>query len=550
MKNNSIDHAQALQQFIEITTLLSKERNLNRLLTQVVESAKSLANAQSGAVWLLDATKRNLYIETYMGSAKLARPEEIPQLALYDARKQHERDIVTHVAFTGKSINVGNIYEYTGYSFDAQYRIDKLLGTQTRSCLTVPLIDHDGITVGVLQLFNALTSDSDSGNFTDADEVLIRALGCQAAVAIENSKLFEENRFLIKALDASNRKLRQENKNLLDKIHSNYDFGRIIGESKAIRKILELIKKILSSDATVLVLGETGTGKELVAQCVHFNSHRKDKQFVTQNCAALPENLLESELFGYKKGAFSGAGVDKKGLIELADGGTLFLDEIGDMPLGLQAKILRVLQEKEIRPLGGTVSRKVNVRVVAATHQDLLTKVRQGTFREDLYYRLTVFPITLPALRDRRDDIPALIKHFVESLAKKYEKEIIGIAPSVLNFLLRYAYPGNVRELRNIIERAILLADTGGHLLPEHFDEELALPPQAQSTVAPPGMDGQVKLKPLLESYESVVIRTQLERHRWNQTQTAEALGVSRRTLIDKMIRYNIQDESSDEKMC
>ncbi|MDH4273404.1 MAG: sigma 54-interacting transcriptional regulator [Gammaproteobacteria bacterium] len=543
MINNSGDHAQTLQEFIKITTLLSKERNFDRLLTQVVSSTRLLVNAQASLVWLLDATKRHLYLETYMGGSKLARPENVQPIELYDARKQNERNIVAHAAFSGKSINIVNIYEYTGYQFDTLYRLDKILGTKTASCLTVPLIDHEGITVGVLQMLNALNKEGEVISFDDNDENLVRALGCQAAVAIENTKLFEENRYLIKALDESNRKLRQENKSLIAKMHGHYDFSRIIGNSDAIKKILGLIKKILPSDATVLILGETGTGKELVAQSIHYNSNRREKQFVVQNCAALPENLLESELFGYKKGAFSGAGADKKGLIELADGGTLFLDEIGDMPLGLQAKILRVLQEKEVRPLGGTVARRVNVRIVAATHQDLASKVKLGSFREDLFYRLTIFPVTVPPLRDRRDDIPALVKYFIDQLAQKYEKEIIGISPVVLNFLMRYRYPGNVRELRNIIERSILLADSGGHLLPEHFDEELALAVQSSENSLSLGNEKSAngKLRELLEKYESGVIRAQLARHRWNQTQAAEALGVSRRTLIDKIARYKIQ---------
>ena len=306
------------------------------------------------------------------------------------------------------------------------------------------------------------------------------------------------------------------------------------------RKVFALLKKVINTDATVLLRGETGTGKELIAQAVHYNSNRKKQEFVAQNCAALPETLLESELFGYVKGAFSGANADKTGLIELADGGTLFLDEIGDMPIGLQAKLLRVLQEKEVRPLGSTQTRKVNIRVVAATHCDLQEKIRAGEFREDLYYRLCVFPIELPPLHQRREDLPALLQHFISDFSERYDKDIIGISPAALDHLLHYDYPGNIRELRNVMERAVLMCESGASILPEHLAAEIVQSVAPASEELFQNLDNG-NLRDAVALFEAKLIERKLQAHDWNQTRTAVELSISRRTLIDKIQRHHIQ---------
>jgi len=322
-----------------------------------------------------------------------------------------------------------------------------------------------------------------------------------------------------------------------------YIHSQIIGRSRSMLKVYALMEKIVNSGATVLLKGDTGTGKEVVARALHFCSHRKNKNFVVQNCAALPGELLESELFGYKKGAFSGANTDKKGLIELADGGTLLLDEIGDMPIGLQAKLLRVLQDKTVRPLGSEecVGKLINVRFIVASHCDLKEKIKTGQFREDLYYRLSVFPIELPPLHERKEDIPELLQYFLKQLSTQNQKNVLGFSDSTLKLLENYRYPGNVRELRNIVERGVLMCEAGGKILPEHLTEEIhQIYNNEQSEVVSQDIDQMDTLKTKLEKYEAYLIRKKLSECRGNQTKAAGELEIARRTIIDKIRRYGI----------
>jgi two-component system response regulator PilR (NtrC family) len=245
-------------------------------------------------------------------------------------------------------------------------------------------------------------------------------------------------------------------------------FGNMIGKSKGMLKVYSLVRKVADTVANILITGESGTGKELVARAIHENSLRKDKSFVVINCGGIPENLLESELFGYMKGSFSGAHVDKPGLFEVAHEGTIFLDEIGELPPFLQVKLLRVVQEKTFRRIGGTEDVKVDVRIISATNQDLAQKVKNGGFREDLYYRLNVIPVEIPPLRERNEDIPLLANYFIEKYSKKFEKEIKKISPYAIQLLMKYPFPGNVRELENIIERSVAL-ETTNIILPENL---------------------------------------------------------------------------------
>ncbi|MEK6729240.1 MAG: sigma-54 dependent transcriptional regulator, partial [Planctomycetota bacterium] len=254
-------------------------------------------------------------------------------------------------------------------------------------------------------------------------------------------------------------KIIDENKYLHTELEKVYGLKKIIGNSRAMLKVLDMVSRVAFSSATVLITGESGTGKELVARAIHFSGNRKDGKFVAINCATLSENLLESELFGHVKGAFTGAVKDKKGLFEDADGGALFMDEIGDIPKSVQAKMLRVLQEGEFMSLGDTVTKKVDVRIIAATNQDLLQRVQDKDFREDLYYRLNVINITVPPLRERKEDIPLLVKHFIGKYNKKENKQIKGVSPEIEKEFYHYNWPGNVRELENVIERAITLTN-------------------------------------------------------------------------------------------
>jgi transcriptional regulator with GAF, ATPase, and Fis domain len=317
-----------------------------------------------------------------------------------------------------------------------------------------------------------------------------------------------------------------------------YDFDRIIGSSGALEKVLGVVRKVAKANTTVLVRGETGTGKELVAGAIHHNSHRAARTFIKVNCAALQENLLESELFGHEKGAFTGADKQRIGRFEQADGGTLFLDEIGDMSANTQAKVLRVLQEQEFERLGGTRTIKVDVRLIAATNRDLPQMVAAGTFREDLYYRLNVMPIDMPPLRERKEDIQALAGFFIRRFAGELKKKIEGLEPEALKLLMRYNWPGNIRELENAIERAMLLAD-GHHIAIDDLrlgDQTTAGTPREASSV--------VKIPPTgipLEEIERLALVEALKMSNWVQKDAAELLAISPRVMNYKIKTLGIE---------
>ena len=536
--------------FIEATASLSTQRDLNSLLTTVVSSARALTHAEGGRIYILDPTKRNLHLEVVQNDVvgrvgEQARQFNVP---LTVGNRRNTSNICIHCAYSGQLIKVHDIYQYTGFDFNDLYEYDESCQFRTRSILTVPLRGHEGFTIGVLQLMNPRNPDTGKVvSFSDDMDSLILAFALQAAVALDNAQLIEKNRYLIEVLDHTNQVLEMENKRLLGQVEERAQFANIIGEAQSMRTVFSLLKKVIDTDATVFLRGETGTGKELIAQAVHYNGRRRKKEFVAQNCAALPEALLESELFGYVKGAFTGANADRTGLFEFADGGTLFLDEIGDMPIGLQAKLLRVLQEQEVRPLGSSETRKINVRIVAATHCDLQEKISAGEFREDLFYRLSIFPIELPPLRKRRDDLPALLQRFISDFSQSYEKDIVGISPAAMEHLLRYEYPGNIRELRNIVERAVLMCESGASILPEHLPLDMTSDPVStneevlsqKTEIGLPAISGN--LRESIAQYEAQIIEQALESLNWNQTETAKGLSISRRTLIDKMHRHRIQ---------
>ncbi len=311
-----------------------------------------------------------------------------------------------------------------------------------------------------------------------SDLPFLQLVASQVAVAVENALAFQE-------IEALKEKLAKEKAYLEQEVRTAHHFGDIIGENAALRAILKQVETVAPTESTVLVLGETGTGKELIARAVHDLSPRKDRTFVKLNCAAIPTGLLESELFGHEKGAFTGALCQRVGRFELAHQGTLFLDEVGDIPLELQPKLLRVLQEQEFERLGGTKTIRVNVRLVAATHRDLAEMIGDGRFRSDLYYRLNVIPVTLPPLRERHDDIPRLVRHFTQGFARRMGRRIETIPSSVMEALVRYPWPGNVRELQNVIERAVILSP-GPTLQVPVADLQSAAAPATIPTAAAP----------------------------------------------------------------
>jgi two-component system NtrC family response regulator len=329
-------------------------------------------------------------------------------------------------------------------------------------------------------------------------------------------------------------RLLTENRDLRQALHERHRVEGIIGESGRMQEVLSLVRRVAPSDATVLIRGESGTGKELIAKAIHYASSRASGPLVRVNCAALPENLLESELFGHEKGAFTGAIASRKGRFELADGGSLFLDEIGDLPLHLQIKLLRVLQEREIERVGSSQAMPVNVRVLAATHRDLEALVRAGQFRDDLYYRINVVTISLPSLRDRREDLTLLIDHFLTTFAAKNGKRIRGLTREAREALLRYDYPGNVRELENLIERAVVLTR----------DDVIGLADLPLSLVDPsvsgPETRDERSLTAAVEGLERRMIREALAWAGGVQTRAAERLGISERVLRYKLKKYGL----------
>jgi DNA-binding NtrC family response regulator len=340
------------------------------------------------------------------------------------------------------------------------------------------------------------------------------------------------------------RRLSREIENLRQEIEERYQFGNILGRNPRMQEIFQLIRTVAETEATVLIQGESGTGKELIARSIHYNSRRRDRPFVVVSCSALPETLLESELFGHEKGAFTGAIRQRIGRFEMADGGTVFLDEIGEMSMPVQMKLLRVLQEREVERVGGDHAIKVDVRVIAATHKDLHRAMSERMFREDLFYRLNVVPIKLPPLRERLDDVPLLAAHFLRKYSEKNKKKIASISPRAFSSLVRYSYPGNVRELENIIERAVIMekGDSLNRIDLKH-----------------PGMGGNVDVLPLIgsdiqpfrktkaeivERFEKEYFSQLLRMYGGNMSRAAKHAGINLKNFHEKMARYGLKKEA------
>ena len=326
------------------------------------------------------------------------------------------------------------------------------------------------------------------------------------------------------------RALRIENLLLKKQIEERYDFEKIIGQSSEIKSLIDDVKKIAGSKSNVIIFGETGTGKELFARALHYNSLRRDKPFIPINCSAIPENLLESELFGYVKGAFTGAVAAKRGLFEEADGGTVFLDEIGDLSQPLQSKLLRVIDDREIRPLGGVQARKVDIRFITATNKNIADMVKNGAFRDDLYYRVNVVTLKLPSLRERKDDIVMLARHFLLKYSCEIGKNIQFIDDKALNLLMDYNWPGNVRELQNIIERAVLITESNT-IFPEHLPEGL----MTSVTFVSESLDKALSIEDYTKEF---IVKYQEER---NEQKLADMLGITRKSLWEKRKKWGLK---------
>ena len=402
---------------------------------------------------------------------------------------------------------------------------ESLMGASIRSTIGVPLWKGDDI-LGVLQVDNRHAP----AMLSQDDVEVLTVLAANASLAIESARL-------IKRLILAEERLNKENAFLKSREEKRQNGEKpILGKSQAMQSVLAQLEKVVETRVTVLIEGETGTGKELIASALHYRSRRRDKLFVTQNCAAVPENLLESELFGHRRGAFTGATEDKKGLFEIADGGTLFLDEVTEMPLSLQAKLLRVLQEGEVRPLGATQPKHVSVRIVAASNRNLEKEVSAGRFREDLYYRLKVFPLRVPPLRERRDDIPLLAATFLNRYASEFQKPVGGLTQQATELLMAYDWPGNVRELQNEMQRVVIELDENGFVTKEHLSPRI----RHVEGVLERAVTSKGTLRETLDAVEKYVLLEALRDHNHNKTNTAKTLGITREGLHKKLRQLGI----------
>ena len=419
-----------LQLLLNLTNRITSNLKLREVLRAIAANVREVIQCDAVSISLSDVAsgKARLYALDFPGSKGFVAEELIATMSAA-ARRAIE--------------SLKPVISDSDDDISPEVR-EKVLAEGLRSRCFIPLINH-GRAVGWLVMMRKTEV-----SFTPEDvEFLTQAAG-QIAIAIENALAYHE-------ISELKDKLAQEKLYLEEEIRSEMNFENIVGNSPALKHVLELVETVAPSDSTVLLLGETGTGKELIARAIHERSRRKDRTFVKLNCAAIPTGLLESELFGHEKGAFTGAINQKIGRMELADQGTLFLDEVGDIPTEIQPKLLRALQEREFERLGSTHTRKVNVRLIAATNRDLERMIAAREFRADLYYRLNVFPIRIPPLRERREDIPQLVSYFVQKFAKQMQKKIDAISPAVMKGLTAWEWPGNIRELENFIERAVIV---------------------------------------------------------------------------------------------
>ena len=490
-QNSLLESIQALS---EIAQTINSIQKIEPLLEKVLEIAMETLAADRGFIILKSS-------ETSQGfKTQTSRNFSDKQIS---AITHFSTSVIQDVLKKGEPILLFEAQKDPLYKETESIVIQKI---QSIACVPLSIKNRQ---IGAIYL-DSLTQRS---RFTNESLPFLTAFANQAAIAIENANLYQ-------SLRDENRQLRKE----MQRIHG---FKEIIGQSPKMREVFDVISRVLDSDATILIEGESGTGKELVARAIHYNGQRKDKPFMAIFCGALPDSLLESELFGHKKGAFTGAVTDKKGLLEAADGGTFFLDEIGDLNMQIQTKLLRVLQEGEIRRVGENKIRKVNVRVISATNKVLTDLVPQGLFREDLYYRLNTILIKVPLLRERKPDIPLLAHHFLDKFTETKKTKIKGFDENALEALLAYPWPGNVRELENTIERAVVMAKE------ELINvDDLKLPPTELEKFSEEGLS-------LKDSQRQLVKKT-LDEQDGNISETAKILGVSRRWLHYKIKEWQL----------
>jgi Nif-specific regulatory protein len=494
-----------LATLLDTSQALTGTIDLKAGLHRVLEILGRHHGAVRSTVVMLDEDTGQLQVEASDG---LDRPG-------YRISYQLGEGITGRVVESGKSIVVPQISREPMFLNRASKRAE--LPQQELSFICVPIILNRKA-VGALGVDLKFKADRDY----DRTQKFLGVVASMISQAVKVQRLIDNER----------KKLLDENTHLRQELRERYDFSNLLGTSGPMRQICEQVAQVARTMTTALIRGESGTGKELIAHAIHYNSLRANKPFVKVSCAALPDSLIESELFGYEKGAFTGAQQRKKGRFELAEGGTLFLDEIGDIPLATQVKLLRVLQEREYERLGGTETLKSNVRLVTATNKDLEKAIADGTFREDLYYRLNVFSIFVPPLRERKTDLLLLADHFLESFSRTHSKSIKRISTPAIDMLMSYHWPGNVRELENTLERAVLVCD--GHVIHAHH-----LPPTLQTAEAS-GTVTRVSLRDAVAAYEKDLISDALKTTRGNRAKAARLLNTTERIINYQVKKYSI----------
>ncbi|ADN02041.1 sigma 54-interacting transcriptional regulator [Spirochaeta thermophila] len=490
-----------LEKLLEINLRInSRYQDVHTLLEEILSSAMELTEGEAASLLVLNREMNRLYFEIALGP----KGPEVKRFSLKPGE-----GIAGWVAKHNRSLIVNSVED------DPRHfpEIDRETGYRTRSILAVPMRVKEEC-VGVIEVLN---KKGDKG-FTQEDLEWLEVFANQAGIAFQNARYLQ--------------RVHNEIEHLQIQITTAQGFHPLIAESQLIKEKLQLVDKIAQTDSPVLIQGESGVGKELFAEQIHLRSKRKDGPFVRVNCAALPESLLESELFGHVRGAFTDAVQDRKGRFELAHGGTIFLDEIGELPLTLQAKFLRVLQYKTFERLGSSEPIQVDVRIIAATNRNLEKAVAEGSFRQDLYYRLNVIPLYIPSLRERVEDIPVLAEFFLKKYTREMNKPIKGFTPEAFEVLLGYTWPGNVRELENVVERAVVISQEE-YITPE--DLMISRPSEYSELYQQKG------LKEAVTIFKRNFIQNALRMNRGNQTLTAKKLGIQRTYLAKLIKEYDIK---------
>jgi transcriptional regulator with GAF, ATPase, and Fis domain len=498
-----------LQALNRLAQKIIEAPNVDAALEGVVAEISRLAQAADVYLMLVTPTQRQLEATHSSQFLTLAR-------SAGDKSEEKLRQISRNIS--GWILKNNALLQSENLGQDERFPGLALLGETSYGAVGVPILAAEKI-VGTLIVFAET-------KFESLPEVtgLVQQVATQIAPALEKMQRLQE--------------LAEENRYYKQSLISQHGLPGIIGRSGAMQNVSNLVQRVITSDVRVLIEGESGTGKELIARTLHFNGPRKEKKFLAVDCGAIPENLLESELFGYVKGAFTGATQNRKGLFQEADGGSLFLDEINNLPLHLQAKLMRVLQEGEVRPLGSNVTQKVDVRVIAASSRSLAELVKEGKFREDLYFRLKVVTLRLPPLRERLGDIPLLAGHFLTKFARQYQKPVAAIEPAAMHIMKNYSWPGNIRELEHAIEQAVVLASPQATILTANdLPEEI----KEKDSNLMESLDNMANLPAAVEALESRMIRRALRETRGNKSQAAGKLGLSRRGLLNKLERYKIE---------